>query len=544
MEEEQANEINIRTKSENSEINLLKSDHINFKLSLRKKKFNDILSKKRILPQKPNSSSRPYEFFLSQINFPSNFKIIFSKEEELIKTAIESMKSDDITTVIYGVCLIKTYFTNFIDDVDILKNLNLNFVSDLLNLLEKYCEKKEKRIIYNLLHILTNYSYLNNNNLINKILLSSKGYKVWELCFDLQDYEIMGQMVWVLHNITYKENEGAYNLLKSNFFKNKLFSFYSNQSILQHMNEKNTENIFHLIIECGINLFSNLIPIDFTSTCEHMYKLNLFFPVFDLLLKYAMSNSEKIYFICIYALCISIDCELNLVNRLDDPINSNVNIINDILNKKFFTNEKLVLYANRILGNYISIKSGLSEEFYLKCIQYEFDIFFGIKLPVVVKETYWVLSNILCDYQNTVNIIFNNELFINKTIDNYKNTVELNVIKEIAYFLYTLIEKCGIENFIRLQEKGIVDITMNHAKRTFNQASPVINIFKLIDALLFIGKSVADNFEGRNLIKEKCEAYGLKELLEKYENSKNSELLEIIEAINRRYYNETNGIII
>ena len=120
----------------------------------------------------------------------------------------------------------------------------------------------------------------------------------------------------------------------------------------------------------------------------------------------------------------------------------------------------------------------------------------------------------------------------------------MNVIKEIAYFLYTLIEKCGIENFIRLQEKGIVDITMNHAKRTFNQASPVINIFKLIDALLFIGKSVADNFEGRNLIKEKCEAYGLKELLEKYENSKNSELLEIIEAINRRYYNETNGIII
>jgi hypothetical protein len=251
--------------------------------------------------------------------------------------------------------------------------------------------------------------------------------------------------------------------------------------------------------------------------------------------KYAMSDSEKIYFICIYALCISIDCELNLVNRLDDPINSNVNIINDILNKKFFTNEKLVLYANRILGNYISIKSGLSEEFYLKCIQYEFDIFFGIKLPVVVKETYWVLSNILCDYQNTVNIIFNNELFINKTIDNYKNTVELNVIKEIAYFLYTLIEKCGIENFIRLQEKGIVDITMNHAKRTFNKASPVINIFKLIDALLFIGKSVADNFEGRNLIKEKCEAYGLKELLEKYENSDDSELLEIIERINRSY---------
>ena len=38
MEEEQNNEKNFRASSVNSEINLLKDDHINFKLSLRKKK--------------------------------------------------------------------------------------------------------------------------------------------------------------------------------------------------------------------------------------------------------------------------------------------------------------------------------------------------------------------------------------------------------------------------------------------------------------------------------------------------------------------------
>lgn len=544
MEEEQNNEMNCKSYNNSLEINLLKDDHLNFKLSLRKKKFNDILAKKRIFPQQPNASKRPYEFFLSKLKFPSSFKIIFSKEDELIKTALESMKSDDITKAIYGICLIKTYFINFNNDESILKNLNLNFVSDVLNLLEKYCEKKEKSIIYNLLHILTNYSYLNNNNLINKILLSSKGYKVWELCFDLEDYEIMSQMIWILHNITHNENEGSYNLLKSTFFKNKILNFYSNQAILQHMNEKDEENVFYIIIDSGIHLFSNLISLKFPSTFDRLHKFDLFFPVFDLLLKYAMSNSEQIYLCCIYALCLSIDSELSLLDRLEHPNNNNVNIINDILNKKFFKNEALVHYSNQILGNYLSAKSGFSEEFYIRCIQYEFDIFFGIKLPIAVNETYWVLSNILCDYPNAANIILANELFIKKAMESYKNTIELNVINEITYFFNTLINKGGIQNFIKLQEKGIIDITMNHAKRTFKKEKSLINIFNLIESILFIGSSVRGNFDGRNLVKEKCDTYGLKDLLEKYENTENEELSDIIEKINKNFYDETDEFIL
>jgi hypothetical protein len=257
-----------------------------------------------------------------------------------------------------------------------------------------------------------------------------------------------------------------------------------------------------------------------------------------------MSISEKIYHTCIYAISISIDAELDLINRLDEPINNNINLINDILNKKFFSNENLVLFANRILGNYISVKSGFSEEFYLKCIQYEFDIFFGIKLPKAVRETYWVLSNILYDYPNAGNIICTNVSFINKTMDYYQNDVELNNIGQYAYFLNSLISKCGIEHFIRLQEKGIIDITMKHAKMTFKEVKSLIIIFELIENLLSIGKSVMNNFEGRNLIKEKCDAHGLKEILEKYENSKSDELINIIDKINDSYYDEMTDIIL
>jgi hypothetical protein len=407
----------------------------------------------------------------------------------------------------------------------------------MLNLLEKWCEKRNLTIIYNILYILTDYSYINEDNKISKILLSSKGYRIWELCFDLQDYEIMNQMVWILQNITYKNSESTYNLIKSNFFKNKIFSFYSNGTILQHLNEKDPENIFYLIIQCGLSLFSNLISIQFPSTFDEMEKNKLIEPVFDLLLKYSQSNSEKIYHTCIYAIALAVEEELDFINKIDNNNNNCVNIIYDILSKKFFSNENLVLQANRILGNYISNKTGLSDEFFDQCIQYEFDIFFGIKLSVAKRETYWVLSNILADYQKAGLIICLNELFINQTFYKYQNTVDVDDLYNIAYFLNCLIHKCDIQNFIKIQEKGIVNITMKYSKMTFNSPKALITIFELIESLLSIGDSVRDNFMGRNLTKEKFDECGLEEVLEKYEDSKNEDLFDIIDKIKINYYN-------
>ena len=537
MEEEYKNKFKIQSEMEKTELNLLSEDRTNYKLSLRKRKYDDILAKKRNIPKKNNISSRPYELYLSKLKLPSNYKLIFSKDDELISTAFKNMKSNIIEEVIYGVCLIKNYLDMFLDDISVLNKLNINFVSDMLNLLEKWCEKRNLTIIYNILYILTDYSYLNEDNKISKILLSSKGYRIWELCFDLQDYEIMYQMVWILQNITYKNSESTYNLIKSNFFKNKIFSFYSNGTILQHLNEKEPENIFYLIIQCGLSLFSNLISIQFPSTFDEMEKNKLIEPVFDLILKYSQSNSEKIYHTCIYAIALAVEEELDFINKIDNNNNNCVNIIYDILNKKFFSNENLVLQANRILGNYISNKTGLSDEFFDQCIQYEFDIFFGIKLSVAKRETYWVLSNILADYQKAGLIICLNELFINQTFYKYQNTVDVDDLYNIAYFLNCLIHKCDIQNFIKIQEKGIVNITMKYAKMTFNSPKALITIFELIESLLSIGDSVRDNLMGRNLTKEKFDECGLEEVLEKYEDSKNENLFDIIDKIKINYYN-------
>jgi hypothetical protein len=141
--EDCSNSIKEQAKNEQEQFS---EERINFKLSLRKKKYNDILSKKRIMSMNPEESPWSYELYLSKLNLPTNYKKIFAKDEELISIALNSIKSDEIIDVKYGICLFKNYIMYFLKDENLCFNLNLNFVSDILNLLEKWGEKKKNKL--------------------------------------------------------------------------------------------------------------------------------------------------------------------------------------------------------------------------------------------------------------------------------------------------------------------------------------------------------------------------------------------------------------
>ena len=514
-----------------SEVKQISEDRINFKLSLRKKKFNEILIKKRIASTKPEESPWSLELFLSELKLSSQYKIKFDEEKELISVALKSIKSDDILTLKYGICLFKNYINSFIDDNNPHFYINLNFVSDLLNLLEKWGEKQEKQIIFNILNLLTNYSYINNNKLISKIILSSKGYKIWELCFNLQNYEIMSQMIWVLSNITFNDEEASYNLLKSNLFQQKIFNFYKNPTVINHLNEDNKNNLFFFIIERGLCLLKNLLLSESSSTYNKEENYKLFIQIFNLILKYSDSNSPAIFHICVYIITKSISNERRLINLLD-----NSNLLNDILNKKFFSDEKIVVLCNRILGEYTEMKANLSQDFYDKCIKYEIDILFNAKESKTIVELFWVLSNILHDNINSGEIICLNEPFIDKVLYIFKNSIDFNYIKETSYFFLILCKTVKTNTFIQLLNKGLFDITFEHAKNTLDEPKKLILIFELIKLYLDTGDFFEENFGGKNIIKEKCDNYGLIDLLKKYEYTENVELNDIIEKIMNDYY--------
>ena len=514
----------------NTEINELYQDRLNFKLSLRKKKLNEIITKKRILSC-IGDTPWTHELFLSNLKLPSNYKIIFAKDEELISTALKSIKSENIFELKYGICLLKQYISFFRDGKVLNDNLNLNFISDILNLLEKWGSKKEKQIVFNLLYLLTNYAFINTNKTISKFFLSSKGYKVWELCFNLQDYEIMSQLIWILDNITNDDEEISFNLLKSNFFQNKIYNFYSSPAILCHLNNKNEKNIFFIIIERGIGLLSNLLASQTSSGNNKEEKFRLSLPVFELLLKYSYSNSQNIFESCIYSLSIAIDSDIRFIDLID-----NSNLINDILNKKFFGVDKIILYSNRILGEYTFKKRKLSKDFYDKCTFYEMDVFFGAKSILVIREALWVFCNIMFDNINSADIICSNKPLIDKVINIYKNERNREFVRDIIYFFIVLFQIVNVKNFIQIENKGLIEMSFEHAKSTLNDSKYIIFFFELIELSLDKGDLIKENFGGRNLIKEKCDTLGLKDLLRKYENYIEEGLEGIILKIISKYY--------
>ena len=93
-----------------------------------------------------------------------------------------------------------------------------------------------------------------------------------------------------------------------------------------------------------------------------------------------------------------------------------------------------------------------------------------------------------------------------------------------------------MNTFIKLENKGLVDIALGHVKNTFDDPKSLKILFDLIRSFLDTGYLIEENFGGKNIIKEKCDNYGLNDLLRKYENTSDDELADVIEKIIVDYY--------
>ena len=137
-------------------------ERLDYKISLRKKKYDEILAKKRLSTIQSNQNSIfSLEFSMSNLILPDEYKIVFTKNEELISTSIINIKSDDKIKVKYGLFLLKTF--SKLPNNSLAEYLNTAFISDLLLILEKWSSKNEKNIVFNIS--------------IFKILTSSESFK-------------------------------------------------------------------------------------------------------------------------------------------------------------------------------------------------------------------------------------------------------------------------------------------------------------------------------------------------------------------------------
>ena len=518
------------------------NQRIENKLSLRKQKVNDIIQKKRLLGfnlainNNEIKSKWKLLYNLSNLEFPKDsrekYNLDFNDDEEMLSTSLKYINSDNIIDVKYSIVLIQM-FVNKHTNNELSNYINLMFISDLFRLIEKF--PKNKEIIFNILYILMHYSYYIDDKNLSTILLSPKAYKIWELCFNLQDYDILYGIISVLNNIILDNQIGGCNLIRSTLVLINLYNFFTNQTIISQININDKKNVMYDIINNGLCLFCNLLVVSMDRldrfTSEEIYTCKQ--KIINVVICYSDINNFESYQNCIYSIYSSVQKEMRLFDELEKS-----NFIQNLLyKKKFFDILKIRFYANKIFGNFIAYKNKIDHNLLVEILNFENEYLNICNVGSYRKEIFWALSNMLISDETISNEICNNEEFLNKITYCYNYAFNYSEINELSYFFTLLLYRINVNNFMKIQKYKLFEIAFEHAKNSLeNNLEGLILVFRLLEIIFEFGKCMMKYCDERNIVFDKFNTLGGKELLDKYLNYQDEKLCELLNKIMEEYY--------
>ena len=515
------------------------------KLSLRKKKVNDIMFQKRMLENNIslNNKKDKLEFKLlydpTKIQFISDnsntkYNLNFNEKEDktILSLASKYLKSENPDDIKYGIILTQIFIKRNMKE-DLIDSINLLFIYELFHLIDKI--KLDKEINFNILSILISYSFINTDKNLATVLLSPNSYKIWENCFKLEDFEIFYAMICIFHNIIQDNLIGSCNLIRSNFFQNEIFNFYSNEAIITQKNNEDKSDINYHIIKDGISLFCNLLIIcvdNLDNVTKDEVRLSKQ-KIINILLIYYDSKIYENHYNCIYSMALALEQDFSLFEQIE----KNNFIENALVNKKFFDEKDVLFYLNKIFGNYLAYKPNINKEILFEIMNFEASYLKICQDSYKRKEIFWALSNILVSDFKIYEKIFEIDGLLLNIFECLKNSYSFSELKEILYFFGVLLSFVNNKYFIEIEKNQLFDIVFYQTKNIFYNRVELLNLcFQIFEIYLSFGKLMSKYFEGKNIIKDKFDKLGGQELLEKCSNFSDSNISKQITYIYHNYY--------
>ena len=515
------------------------------KLSLRKKKVNDIMFQKRMIENNIllNNKKDKHEFKLlydpTKIQFISdnsntkyNLNINEKEDKTILSLASKYLKSENLDDIKYGIILTQIFIKKNMNE-DLIDSINLLFIYELFHLIDKI--KSDKEIIFNILNILISYSFINTDKNLATVLLSPNSYKIWENCFKLEDFEIFYAIICIFYNIIKDNLIGSCNLIRSNFFQNEIFNFYSNEAIITQKNNEDKSDINYHIIKDGISLFCNLLIIS-VDNLDNVTKDEVRLSkqkIINILLIYYDSKIYENHYNCIFSMALTLEQDYSLFEQIE----KNNFIENALVNKKFFDEKNVLFYLNKIFGNYLAYKPNINKEILFEIMIFEASYLKICKDSYKRREIFWVLSNILVSDDEIYEKIFEIDGLLLNIFECLKNSYSFSELKEILYFFGVLLSLVNNKYFKEIEKNQLLDIVFYLTKNIFQNRVELLNLcFQIFEIYLSFGKLMSKYFEGKNLIKDKFDKLGGQELLEKYSNFSDSNISKQITYIYHNYY--------
>ena len=506
-------------------------------LTLRKRRINAIISKRRGIDGFKVKSSEDYEINKEKLEIPKQVK---DKKYEDIENFLSEMKqfilSDNIEFNKYALyCIRSQTITNeSSNNRSIFSDLlyKQDFISNILNLIQKYIDNKY--IVNEGLWILINILFYqkDNSNLI-LYLSNSQCIQLYKKILDKKDNYLRLNVYWLLTNMISNDDTNLNSKVIFHIYMSPLFRLY----IFKDLEDKNSK-LTEKELENLINIIALLCPLinktilllekknikiftDYNSDLEFdSIKENndyLFYHSMMILINYIENTNLTTY--CLFGLA-------ELTNFLDDTVAYNkffqTGIFRKLIKNQIKVEEKDLNFALRIIGNYLSYTPGdlLDPIILEESINYFIQLLkIYSKIQNIKCDIYWCLSNISSG-NSSFGELFVKSGLISLALESICSESD-KIVSEILFMLAGFFDVSNIEVIINYYNLDYIKYLTSCLKRVYNECKFEASIYwiQILDRLIYI---IGFLIEAANILNPNCsnkfffefEKYGGFELVE------------------------------
>lgn len=506
-------------------------------LSLRKKKLNQVLSKRRNIK---DQGLIDYQIKLEELKIDDKLKNKVYQMEDFIKEMKTHIKSTELEYQKYALMCLrkqtleKSTMDNKKDFVE--KILKEDFISDILNIMANNLNNKQ--ILYEGLWVLINFTYYETDSVEAFYYLSN------ELCINLyikicqsNDINLRGSVFWLVCNLI--ENNPLYERSRKimlNFYMTPLIREYilfdienrkdlsdNYEDIILHILSRLTDVVNEINTALNLKDIKVYSEINKNITYENLRENNdyLFSHIFNLFIRKVTIKDYSD--VSLYALA-------KLSNYLEDKTIMNNFMISGIFRKiitdKIQYNEDNISHIIQIVGNYLTfVEDSLLDKI---IIDETFKFFFKLfqkhsNNQLLKRDIFWAMSNLTAGTNYAVEVFCSSGM-LNCALQILNAESDYNefVITEVLYNLLSFFDLQNVQEIIKHFNLNYMKSfclclksweKFNSEKREITEEGIMDKLINAIGALIEIGEFLRQQTE-RNVFLEEFEKNNGFELLE------------------------------
>ena len=531
--------------TQNQKDKQLNTEREQYSLSLRKKKMNNYLMKRREEnveeSQIKKLKKNPYEIIPEKLEISEEIrnKTYYSPSSfsDAMINLLESQNINEIKFAIYHIRN-QTLRSEFPIEEMYKKNIVDKLMMTIFNNINKY------DIVYEITWALINFSIRINNDNLMIFLTNIPCIQIYIKIFDLNDKSLTENVLWLISNIIIGCDSASENIFFSPIPRKYLLQFVENKEVNNQITKiciklfsslsQFINTIYRYIQIEGLEnqLFKKHSDVNVNNIQENIIYLEEHLT--KIFLKFVNFNDQEIINDCIFGLS-------NLSNssniKIHDLIYSN-GLIGKIISNQINSSDIIFHKILELIGNFLSNFTGVIEPIFQNQIISFILKFINSKNNCDIKRnSFWIISNLLCiPNVNVINIVNSGIIpFVIDAIQNSENKVGIEglfIINDII-FNENYIE--AVINFIKNYE--IIKILVSVIQKFYEEPEALKLILVICLHLFEIGNKYSNLFDGKNIFLEEFQLNGGNLYIEKLQNYNDQIIYNYVETIIRVYFN-------